>query len=235
MLNRYKKPKGFVQLLQLIETSTKDKRDRFLDLINEESEPWAEALKQKMITLDKIFAWPENVVGDIMSRAQELTLAVAKHGFSDEQWKKATSTFDHKKVKMIEQLAEDRPTSKGEIATAFMTIIGITRSLIDQGFIYLEQLDPSMILGDDIEDKLERKTQAMQGSLNDMVEEPKKHEEPEEKIEIPKADGGFEALVDNMSNEELKVHVVRVAEENTALKNENKKLKQALAQLKKAA
>lgn len=57
MLDRYKKKGGFVQLLQLIETSPSKKQEQFLGLIAEESPAWEDTLRKKILTIDKVYSW----------------------------------------------------------------------------------------------------------------------------------------------------------------------------------
>ena len=44
MIDRYKKKGGFIQLLNLLETSSKAKQDQFLGLISQESKIWESEL-----------------------------------------------------------------------------------------------------------------------------------------------------------------------------------------------
>ncbi|MFN9067220.1 MAG: hypothetical protein ACK5V3_08325, partial [Bdellovibrionales bacterium] len=77
MLDRYKKKGGFIQLLQLIETSSKSKQDQFLGLIAQESPNWENEIRKKMITLDKVLEWNPVYLSEIFSRLHPLTLASA--------------------------------------------------------------------------------------------------------------------------------------------------------------
>ena len=51
MISRYKRPGGFVQLLSLIETSTAAKKEKFLEIVRSESESWANAIEQRVLTI----------------------------------------------------------------------------------------------------------------------------------------------------------------------------------------
>ncbi|RYZ83809.1 MAG: hypothetical protein EOP04_19245 [Proteobacteria bacterium] len=74
MLDRYKKKGGFSQLLNLIETSGGRKQEQFLGLIAQENPAWERELKSKILTVDRIFSWPEDVMSEVLSRIQPLTL-----------------------------------------------------------------------------------------------------------------------------------------------------------------
>jgi hypothetical protein len=236
MLNRYKKTGGFVQLLSLIETSNREKQEKFLKLIEDESKPWADKIKEKMLTLKIVLSWPPDVVGDIFSRIQDLTLAVAKHGLDPADWEKATKTFDQKKMKFINDMAESRSSTPAEIATAFTTILTTSRAMINQGFVYLEKLNPELILEDDIEDVLEKTAPRLAGAsdaihraVNPVGATPNKPKPKEQAVDS--AVSAFNGL----SVPELHMGIRKLAEENAELKRENEKLRNLLAQAAKSA
>jgi hypothetical protein len=56
MLDRYKKKSGFVQLLTLIETSSKQKQDQFLSLIGQEDSCLGECTEIKLLTIERSLA-----------------------------------------------------------------------------------------------------------------------------------------------------------------------------------
>ena len=85
MLDRYKKKGGFVQLLQLIETSPKAKQEQFLSLIASESPAWEEALRKKTITAEKILSWAPEVLAEVVTRLPPLTVSVILHGMASDE------------------------------------------------------------------------------------------------------------------------------------------------------
>lgn len=81
MLDRYKKKGGFNQLLNLLETSSKTKQDQFLSLIQQENPNWEEALKKRILSIDKVMSWDKEALSEILTRVQPLTLTVALRYF----------------------------------------------------------------------------------------------------------------------------------------------------------
>src|SRR4051812_48060394 len=97
MLDRYKKPGGFVQLLTLLETTPEPKREKFLALIKEEDAYWAEAVKKRLLNLRRILSWNPETLAEIVGNLQDLTLAIALHGLSEADRQLIYSHFSHGK------------------------------------------------------------------------------------------------------------------------------------------
>ena len=57
MIDRYRKKGGFVQLLNLIETMGKDKQEKFLKMIGDESPNWSVEIRKRLLSIDKILSW----------------------------------------------------------------------------------------------------------------------------------------------------------------------------------
>ena len=72
MLDRYKKKGGFIQLLQLIETSNKQKQEQFLGIVAQESVIWEAEIRRKSLTLEKMLKWNATYLAEIFSRIQTL-------------------------------------------------------------------------------------------------------------------------------------------------------------------
>ncbi len=227
MLDRYKKKGGFVQLLQLIETSNKQKQDQFLGIVVQESPAWEAEIRKKTLTLDKILTWNPTYLAEIFSRIQVLTLASAFHGAPPERIEeifKALSSTDQRKLQMTMQ--EINPNA-AEKLTSQMKIISETRTMVAQHIIKLEKVDPDMAIPENIEEKL------AEAGFNNVVTAPQTTVEKELKFE-PKAS---EAKPDT-SREEiefLKKKVNQLVNENNMLKHELSVLRNKLDQIRKIA
>lgn len=90
MLTRYKRSGGFVQLLQLIETCDNKKQEKLLENIKNEDPKWEEAIREKCLSIKKIFSWDADTLSDILMSTQELTVAITFYGLSEEERNKAT-------------------------------------------------------------------------------------------------------------------------------------------------
>ena len=146
MLDRYKKKSGFTQLLNLIETSGGKKQEQFLGLIAQESPAWEQELKKKMLTVDRVFGWPLDVMSEVLSRLQPLTLSVSLWGRPTEQIDKILSPLPPiTKKKLLEQIAELKPNPAEKI-TCEMKLISEVRAIVASGYIKFEKFDVELFI-----------------------------------------------------------------------------------------
>lgn len=230
MLDRYKKKGGFVQLLQLIETSGKQKQDQFLAIVAQESLVWEAEIRKKTLTLEKILTWNPTYLAEIFSRIQILTLASAFHGAEQDKVDvvfKAITTTDQRKFQMTIQ--EINPTP-GEKMTSQMKILSETRTMIAQNIIKLDKLDPMLLIPENIEERL------AEAGYNSVVTAAPVAVENELKFELkkdskvdPKSDTSREEI------EFLKKKVNQLVNENNMLKHEVSVFRNKLDQIRKIA
>lgn len=241
MLDRYKKKGGFNQLLNLLETSNKTKQDQFLNLIQQENPNWEEALKKRILTIDKIIAWDKESTSEIITRVQPLTLAVALRHFSEEKRDSILNVLTQGEKRKIQNLVSETNPNPAEIATCISKIVTEVRTLVQQGIIKLEKIDPEIAIPENIEDLLSQKSQ-----LNFI-----NFEKPAETKAAP--DGDAETTLDfsgasrnkpvieekhETSKDELeflKRKVNTLVQENGQLKQELAVIRNKLEQIKKIA
>lgn len=154
LLRRYQKPGGFLQLVQLIETCGPQKQQQLLTSIEKESLEWANEVRAKILTINRIFSWDEQTLAELMSRVQELTLSIAVHGIAPEVWERSTKSLSHGQRRRIDDLSKTKAPSPAEIAMAFTKIIAEIREMISLGYLHLTKVDPGLVIETDIEDKL---------------------------------------------------------------------------------
>lgn len=234
MLDRYKKKGGFVQLLQLIETSGKQKQDQFLAIVAQESPVWEAEIKRKSLTLERILTWNPTYLAEIFSRIQILTLASAFHGAEKEKidlvFAAITST-DQRKFQMTIQEINPTPPEK---LTSQMKILSETRTMIAKNIIKLDKVDPELLIPENIEERLS------EAGFNTITSPSLATTEKELKNELRadlKIDGAREAKSD-ASREEvefLKKKVNQLVNENNMLKHEMSVLRNKLDQIRKIA
>lgn len=154
-LSRYKKSGGFTQLLSLIETFGPQKKDKFLEMIQQESPTWERALREKMITFERIFTWPEQVVVEVFKQLQPKTLTFALQGLKPEQRDKILTYFSHaEKRRMDDILTESKPKPE-EISSTLVKVVELTRKMLKERTLHADKFDPSLIVPEDYEQKLE--------------------------------------------------------------------------------
>lgn len=245
MLDRYKKKGGFVQLITLIETSGKQKQEQFLTLIGQEDPAWEQALKSKILSVERILRWPGDVLVEVFTRVQPLTLAVAFHGYSQEKIDQVFSCMSNTdKRKLMLMMSEQNPTAV-ERSSCLVKLLGEVRGLINQNVIKLEKFDHEMHIPENFEEH-----------IHQIGEISKANEETSTGLVFP-GDGGEGTSRDRSlkeiqskdshagavgrdgaSKEEidfLKKRVNQLAQENSTLKHEVLVLKNKLEQIRKIA
>lgn len=225
MITRYKKAGGFIQLLCLIETFGKQKQEKFLNMIREESPVWAEALEQRLITIDRIFTWPPSTLAEIMNRVPIKNLAVALHGLSNERREQFFSLISHAERRKLESQMEEEKPSEGEVTASLLKLIEATREMLKNSILRFDQTDEAMIIPENIEEKLLELTQP-EIFNKEVLQEPSFYPE--------KTTSRSETL-NSIPTDGLQQRVLQLQKENQALKFENKQLKEKLANIKRLA
>lgn len=230
MLGRYKKAGGFLQLVKLLEGFGVQKREKFLEIIEQEDSVWAEALKGKLLTVDRIFSWGDNQVLEIISRMHHNNAAAMLMGLDDEKKNKVFSMLSHSEKRRLEGTMGEMNPSPGEIATSMMKFMEEAREMIAHGMIRLENVDPDLIIDEGIEENL---TSAAHFLGNNKPAEGGGSAPLDFKMaEHLGADGASMSPRDIAT---LKTKVVHLTKENNVLKRENATMKSKLEQIKKIA
>lgn len=154
LLERYKKPGGFVQLLSLLETCGPQKKEKFLSMIREENTAWENALRHRILSLDIIFSWPPEALAEIVTRTQPLTLVGLYLSCDPQRQEKLFTACAFSQQKKLKEMADEKKFTPAELNTSIEKFLIETRSLITQNILKIEKIDPGMEVGPDIEDKL---------------------------------------------------------------------------------
>ncbi|RYZ87151.1 MAG: hypothetical protein EOP06_13185 [Proteobacteria bacterium] len=251
MLDRYKKKGGFNQLLNLIETSNEKKRIQFLALVAQESPAWARAVTFKMLTVDRIFSWPKDVLSEVLSRIQPLTLGVTLIGRADDRIEEILSPLNPLSKRKISELMADLKPSPSEKTTCEMKLISEVRAIAAAGYIKFEKFDPDLFIEETIEDRLaledlppaylEKEEPALQTKDSpyknvdlepvDPKSVPSKTAVAAKDTHTPSYQPGLAAV----ESEALKRRINQLLQENGLLKAENQVLNNKLQQIRKIA
>jgi len=234
MLDRYKKKGGFNQLLTLIETSGHKKQEQFLGLISQESPAWEVELKKKILTPDRVFTWPQEVLAEVLSRLQPLTLCVSLHGRDPQDLEKILAILPPiTKRRIYDQMAELNP-NPAEKATCEMKLVTEVRAIASAGYIKIEKFDSDLFIEENIEDKLNHSDSGL-SFLNKIdiqyTDESKSSAKSSAGTPAPSSGGGANAQEFDM----LKRKVNQLTQENSKLKEELGALKDKLLQIKRIA
>lgn len=246
MLDRYKKKGGFVQLLQLIETSPSKKQEQFLKLIAEESPAWEDTLRKKILTIEKVYSWDPQFLVEIFSRLQPLTLANALKGDPEAKVDSLLACLPPISKRKIEDLMEESNPSPAEKATCLMKIVTEVRGFASQGYIKIDKIDPELSVPENIEELLSTSIISAMIADNDTrksavsgggeVSSPGLNVvPPEDSTAKAVAAASAAAMANSQDVEFLKRKCNQLMSEVNALKHENSLLKDRLAQIKRIA
>lgn len=232
MLDRYKKKGGFTQLLNLIETSGGRKQEQFLGLIAQESPAWEKELKLKILTVDRIFSWPSDVMSEVLSRLQPLTLCVSLIGKPQTEIDRILSPLPPiTKKKLLDQMAELNP-NPAEKSTCEMKLISEVRAISAAGLIKFEKFDADLFVEENVEDKIGSSDGGL-AYLNKIEVSYSEDSKPSDakaqhSTSVSPSNGGPESEV-------MKRKITQLTQENSTLKHENNVLKDKLNQIKRIA
>lgn len=153
MLDRYRKKGGFVQLLNLLETTEKTKKEKFLAMIQEESAAWHQELLKKMISLDRVKSWSQENLMEILPRIPFQQVGIAIFNFQPEAKEKFLKALGNDRRKVEEMWKESVP-NPAEISTCQNKILTEVRKMAQEGHLKLDLVDPELAIPDNIEEHL---------------------------------------------------------------------------------
>lgn len=143
-LARFRKPKGLIQLVKLIETSEPEKRRQLLSLIAKEDPGWAHMVTVKALSFEKIVAWPEGVLEKVFDQMPSSLLTPLLQMAPAEQIPKLQGCVPGRLQKEVEQLFKERRFTREEKSVALNRLFTSIRELQDQGVLAFATFDPSL-------------------------------------------------------------------------------------------
>jgi len=228
MIDRYRKPGGFIQLLNLIETTGKDKQEKFLKMIYDENPAWESEIKKRLLTIDKILAWNPTYLAEIFPRVQPLQLAMVVGGLPKEKAEQFMKILNFKERKNVEEILKEKTPNPGETTAGIMKLFAEIRKMESEGTLHFEKFDPGMVIPEDIEEKLGR------GFIPLLVTDSSPSASGDPTVASTGPAGGIPASVaEEMTM--LRRKLVQLTQENQRLQQDNSSMKDKLDQIKKIA
>jgi hypothetical protein len=154
-LQRYRKPGGFVQLLSLIETFGPAKREKFLEMIEDESGAWATALREKMLTLDRVVQWSDDAVVKVLRTLPIKSQAYAIEAFTPELKARVHAALSHGENRKIADVLSENKPKPDEIASVGAKYLETARRMLMDRDLSAERVDARLVIPDGIEVKLD--------------------------------------------------------------------------------
>lgn len=220
MLARYKRPGGFLQLLSLIETFGPQKKDKFLEMIELEDGSWAKALREKLLTVERLMSWPDEAVAEVFKNLQPKTIACTIKGLGETDAGRVLQFFSHAERRRLEdEMALN--IKPEEISATFVKVVEHTRKMVSEGRIRVGKFDGALVIPENFEEHLANGLRAAPDAKKDAEEERRAKRAAEIKMtnDIP----------------ELQRRVLLLIREVETLKEENQALKARLAGVGKAS
>lgn len=157
MLDRYKKTGGFLQLLNLLETSGPQKQERFLEIIRQEDPRWADTLTAKMVDLNRILTWSDSAISEVTGAMLDINLAAILSWVTAEQRERLLSTLGNiKRRKVLDLYEGSNKPSAADVAASFNKMYETVRRLAQEGTLRFDKIDPLLHIDNDIEERLKQ-------------------------------------------------------------------------------
>ncbi|MCB0340943.1 MAG: hypothetical protein H6626_10135 [Pseudobdellovibrionaceae bacterium] len=151
-LARYRKRGGFKQLLHLVETSVEKKRENLLRVIEAEDHYWAECIRERMLTIEKVLSWEAEPLERIMSEFSEEVWVKCLFALPETErqptLEKVTQFKSSAQQKHVAEAMNDATPTSGEVEAAGLMVIKKVRQLQGSGDFRPEQFDPKLAISD---------------------------------------------------------------------------------------
>lgn len=157
MLDRYRKPGGFAQLLNLLETSPGSKQEKFFALIFEESPAWADEVKKRMLSFENILTWPVQDLMEFVPRMPEKVVVAALWQLPEDQIANVMKSVTTQQRRAIIDAAANTAPTGAEVATCRNKFVVEARTAGTNGSLKLEKINPDLVIPEGIESKLRDK------------------------------------------------------------------------------
>lgn len=149
VLARYRKPGGFKQLLQLIETSQPAKQAKLLEVVEKEDPRWADLIREKKITPEMVLSWGTEHLVVIIENMSPRHSACILHSLEEEKYKECANLFRPEKYRDLKMLLDEmKEPTKSEIAAAGNNMLETVRLLDEEKKIDLRYINPVLDLSE---------------------------------------------------------------------------------------
>lgn len=230
-LQRYKRSGGFYQLLSLIETFGPQKKEKFIEMIEAESPAWAQALRDKMLTLERIFTWPDETVNEVFKEMQPKSLAFALEGLKEEQKARITKFLSHAEQRRLSDVLTESKPKPDEIASSLVKVVELARKMLQEKSLHAEKFDAKLIIPEDFEQRLEEQgIGALSAHLSSVPQNA-----GEVMAAAQSAASADPSKAPTLEVAQLQRTLALMLKENKALKEEVRVLREKLDQIKKIA
>jgi flagellar motor switch protein FliG len=146
MLNRFRKKGGFLQLVQLIETTEVSKQKNLLHLVGQEDPGWAHLVRTKTLSTQRIFSWSTDVLYKILPELHIQQLAVLYVTGNDERRAKILASIPSLLVRQVQDFSITSEVAEAQRFSAEIKLIQLVRNMHSEGALDFNRFDPSLVI-----------------------------------------------------------------------------------------
>lgn len=143
-ISRYRRPGGLMQLIYLLETSDRVKKEELLHVVAQEDPGWAYFIRMKALSIERIMTWPGWVWEMVFNRMPLPMVAIAVTMAPPEERPKLLSAVDPQLKKHLQPLLEGKAYSQEHRWNVGVKIIQVVRELQSQGQLKISTFDPGL-------------------------------------------------------------------------------------------
>lgn len=149
ILARYRKPGGFRQLLQLIETSQPAKQEKLLEVVEKEDPRWAEMIREKKITPEMVLSWKPDQLVVVFEHMIPRHCACLFKTLEPGKINEYIDLFKEEKYRDLKALIEDESEPiPSEVVAASNHMLETVRYLDEEKKIILRFINPLLDLSE---------------------------------------------------------------------------------------
>lgn len=234
-LSRYKKSGGFFQLLSLIETFGPAKREKFLEMIEAESPAWSKALRDKLLTVERVFSWPDQVAIEVFKHLPPKSQAFALSGLKEEFKAKLNPFFSPAEKRRLDDVLTESKPKPEEVASTMVKLIEVARQMLKDRELHAEKFDEGLLIPEDFESQLESGAAAVAPASAAVHASHADSEPAAPQVQMPPTVAAAPGGDHSAEVYQLQKNLALVLKENKTLKDEVKLLRGKLEQIKKIA
>ena len=143
-LGKFRMTGGFKQLVRLVELSEPAKQDSLIQMVGAEDPGWAHLLKLKILTPQRIFSWPSDILMKVFSPFSPEVLAAFYINCPEDLRGHIAGALTSRLFHEVQVIVDRRPPKEEEYLAARMKLLQTVREMEYLGMIDLANFDPAL-------------------------------------------------------------------------------------------
>lgn len=141
---RFRRPGGLAQLILLLETSEKAKREELFEIVAKEDPGWAYYVQSKALSVDRILGWPSPVLETIFIKLPLPFIAILSQMSNSEIQIKIENSINRTLIRDLIQIRTEKTFSAEHRFNVGVKLIQTVRELQSQGHLKFSTFDPGL-------------------------------------------------------------------------------------------